>query len=105
MKLASCFQVEHLEQDDGVVITGVDAVQDEPHDVRTHEDAGPDEFVDCPDDLVSNEARSPGSAIMPHQQPFRDDTVDIIKSVFDNEKEIIPLDYEVGCRLSHFLYH
>ncbi|XP_076893058.1 trans-Golgi network-localized SYP41-interacting protein 1-like [Bidens hawaiensis] len=90
----SIHQVEHLEQDDGVVITGVDAVQDEPHDVRTHEDAGPDEFVDCPDDLVSNEARSPGSAIMPHQQPFRDDTVDIIKRVFDNEKEIIPLDYE-----------
>ncbi|KAK9060207.1 hypothetical protein SSX86_020911 [Deinandra increscens subsp. villosa] len=87
-------QVEHLEQDDGVVITGVDTLQDELHDTITNEDGGNDEFVDCPDDLVSNEARSPGSGSMAHQHPFGDDTEDIRYKAYDNEKEIIPQDYE-----------
>lgn len=93
-------QVENLEQDDGVVVTGVDAVQDELRDVKTTEDVGPDEFVDCPDDLVSSEARSPGSARRIHQQPFGDDTEDKQYKGSENEKEIeiakeiFPQDYE-----------
>ncbi|XP_023734400.1 trans-Golgi network-localized SYP41-interacting protein 1 [Lactuca sativa] len=87
-------QVERLEQDDGVVVTGVDAVQDEPEplNVRTTEDVGPDEFVDCPDDLVSNEARSPAVVNRPHQLPFRDDDTEVTQHTApDIEREILPL--------------
>ncbi|CAI9299988.1 unnamed protein product [Lactuca saligna] len=87
-------QVERLEQDDGVVVTGVDAVQDEPEplNVRTTEDVGPDEFVDCPDDLVSNEARSPAVVNRPRQLPFRDDDTEVTQHTApDIEREILPL--------------
>nr|XP_043637938.1 nucleoporin nup211-like [Erigeron canadensis] len=87
-------QDEHLEQDDGVVVTGVDVVQDELPDVRTHEDAGHDEFVDCPDDLVSSESRSPSVRSKLRQHPFGDGTEDIQQTVAESEKEIAPQDYE-----------
>ncbi|KAL8253587.1 hypothetical protein R6Q59_031808 [Mikania micrantha] len=87
-------QVERLEQDDGVVVTGVDAVQDVPLEVRTHEEGGHDEFVDCPDDLVSNEARSPAVESRAHQQPFRDDTEDNQNKASENKEQNLPLDYE-----------
>ncbi|KAL8241660.1 hypothetical protein R6Q59_011962 [Mikania micrantha] len=87
-------QVEHLEQDDGVVITGVDTAQDEQLDARAHEDGGNDEFVDCPDDLVSNEARSPGTGGMSHQTPFGDDAEDIQYKVSDSENHITSQEYE-----------
>ncbi|GKB92203.1 hypothetical protein Tco_0964475 [Tanacetum coccineum] len=87
--------VERLEQDDGVVVTRVeDTVQDEPYEVRTTEDAGHDEFMDCPDDLVSSEARSPGSAMRPRQQPFMDDTENIQANAPEIETEILPRDDE-----------
>ncbi|KAJ0493561.1 hypothetical protein HanIR_Chr12g0587561 [Helianthus annuus] len=87
-------QVERIEQDDGVMITGVDTVQDEPHDAISNEDGGQDEFVDCPDDLISNESKSPGPGSMTRQQPFGDDTEDVQYNVAGNQKEITPHDYE-----------
>ncbi|KAL8224544.1 hypothetical protein R6Q57_020019 [Mikania cordata] len=87
-------QVEHLEQDDGVVITGVDTAQDEQLDARAHENGGNDEFVDCPDDLVSNEARSPGTGDMSLQTPFGDDAEDIQYKVSDSENHITSQEYE-----------
>ncbi|KAJ0895937.1 hypothetical protein HanRHA438_Chr08g0328861 [Helianthus annuus] len=93
------FVVEHLEQDDGVVVTGVDAVQDELHAVRTHEDGGHDEFVDCPDDLLSSGGRSPGSESRPRQLPFRDDTEHSRNQASEIEKQIIPQDYEEERRM------
>ncbi|PWA75618.1 hypothetical protein CTI12_AA241340 [Artemisia annua] len=88
-------QAERLEQDDGVVVTRVeDTVQDEPYEARTTEDAGHDEFMDCPDDLVSSEARSPGSAMRARQQPFMDDTRNIPSNAPEIETEILPRDDE-----------
>ncbi|MFS7994737.1 hypothetical protein Hanom_Chr12g01109601 [Helianthus anomalus] len=85
------------------MITGVDTVQDEPHDAISNEDGGQDEFVDCPDDLISNESKSPGPGSMTRQQLFGDDTEDVQYNVAGNQKEITPHDYEVGChRLSDF---
>nr|GEV40995.1 hypothetical protein [Tanacetum cinerariifolium] len=93
--VADIHQVERLEQDDGVVVTRVeDTVQDEPYEVRTTEDAGHDEFMDCPDDLVSSEARSPGSAMRPRQQPFMDDTENIQANAPEIETEVLPRDDE-----------
>ncbi|KAI3817495.1 hypothetical protein L1987_11287 [Smallanthus sonchifolius] len=92
-------QVEHLEQDDGVVVTGVDTVQDEPHEVRTHEDGGHDEFVDCPDDLVSSEGRSPAAESRAYQQPFGDDTEDDQNKASEIETQIIPQGYEEERRM------
>ncbi|PWA90895.1 hypothetical protein CTI12_AA012710 [Artemisia annua] len=66
--------------------TAEDTVQDEPYEPRTTEDVGHDEFMDCPDDLVSNEARSPGSAMRARQQPFMDEP--------EIETEILPRDDE-----------
>ncbi|KVI05767.1 hypothetical protein Ccrd_015952 [Cynara cardunculus var. scolymus] len=92
-------QVDHLEQDDGVVITGVDTVQYERHDARTTEDGGHDEFVDCPDDLVSNDVRSPVGGNRASQQPFGNDMEDIQYRAPDDEKEIFPQDYEQERRM------
>ncbi|KAL8218877.1 hypothetical protein R6Q57_022250 [Mikania cordata] len=94
MEGGSFDQVERLEQDDGVVVTGVDAVQDVPLEVRTHEEGGHDEFVDCPDDLVSNEVRSPAVESRAHQQSFRDDTEDNQNKASENKEQNLPLDYE-----------
>ncbi|KAJ0544915.1 hypothetical protein HanIR_Chr08g0343801 [Helianthus annuus] len=99
MDVNSIDQVEHLEQDDGVVVTGVDAVQDELHAVRTHEDGGHDEFVDCPDDLLSSGGRSPASESRPRQLPFRDDTEHSRNQASEIEKQIIPQDYEEERRM------
>lgn len=88
-------QVERLEQDDGVVVTGVDTIQDELPNVRTTEEVVPDEFVDCPDDLVSNEARSPSTATsrVP-QTPFMDvpEDIQIQPTVPVIESEVLPQD-------------
>ncbi|KAI7727316.1 hypothetical protein M8C21_027588 [Ambrosia artemisiifolia] len=92
-------QVEQLEQDDGVVVTGVDDVQDELHAVRTHEDGGHDEFVDCPDDLLPSGGRSPASESRARQQMFRDDTEDNRNKASENEKQIVSPDYEEERRM------
>lgn len=77
-----------------MVVSGVDTVQDEPHDVRTHEDGEHDEFEDCPDDLVAG-SPGPGSS-RARQQPFRDDTEGVVHMASLNEREIVPHDFEVG---------
>ncbi|KAK1415794.1 hypothetical protein QVD17_31581 [Tagetes erecta] len=87
-------QVERLEQDDGVVVTGVDTVPDEPLVVRTHEEGGHDEFVDCPDDLVSSQAPSPAAESRTRLHPFRDDTEDNKNKVFEDENQITRQDEE-----------
>ncbi|KAJ9554485.1 hypothetical protein OSB04_018530 [Centaurea solstitialis] len=92
IKSASYLQVDNLEQDDGVVVTGVDTVQYERAEGRTTEDGGPDEFVDCPDDLLPSDARSPGNRVSQH--PFRTVSEDILYRAPDVGKEIVPQDNE-----------
>lgn len=51
-------QVERIDQDDGVLVMGVDTIQDEQNEGKVVEDGGKDDmFVDCPDELVSFDGR------------------------------------------------
>ncbi|XP_071692343.1 uncharacterized protein [Rutidosis leptorrhynchoides] len=45
-------------QDDGVVVARVDSVDVEPSELKLTDDGGNEEFVDCPDDLVSYDGRT-----------------------------------------------
>ncbi|XP_074334245.1 trans-Golgi network-localized SYP41-interacting protein 1-like [Apium graveolens] len=51
-------QIERIDQDDGVLVMGVDTIQDEQNEEKVVEDGGKDDmFVDCPDELVSYDGR------------------------------------------------
>lgn len=51
-------QIERIDQDDGVLVMGVDTIQDEQNEGKVVEDGGKDDmFVDCPDELVSYDGR------------------------------------------------
>lgn len=51
-------QVDRVDQDDGVLVMGVDTVQDDQNDVKVIEDGGKEDmFVDCPDELISFDGR------------------------------------------------
>lgn len=51
-------QVERIDQDDGVLVMGVDTLQDDQNEEKVIEDGGKDDmFVDCPDELVSFDGR------------------------------------------------
>nr|GEV36735.1 hypothetical protein [Tanacetum cinerariifolium] len=89
-----------INQDDGVVVTRVDDVQNETRDLMMTEDGGNEEFVDCPDDLVSYDGRtdfdeSSEAEIPPEgQQTFGDVTQDIRHILLTNEREILPNHYQ-----------
>lgn len=85
------------------MVTGVDTVQDEPLVVRTHEEGAHDEFVDCPDDLVSSQAPSPAAESWARHHPFRNDTEDNQNKVSEDENKIIPQDSQVSFNLLLFL--
>lgn len=47
-----------IDQDDGVLVMGVDTLQDDQNEGKVVEDGGKDDmFVDCPDELVSYDGR------------------------------------------------
>lgn len=87
------------------MVTRVDSGQDELSDVRMTEDGGNEEFVDCPDDLVSYDGRSDycesreAELVLEDQHMFADPKEDNRHSLFDSEKEILPHHYQVGYHL------
>lgn len=67
-----------INQDDGVVVT---KLQDESNDLRVTDDGGNEEFVDCPDDLISYESQE--SEVVSEDQ-----------QIFGSEREILPPHYQ-----------
>ncbi|KVH95693.1 hypothetical protein Ccrd_002256 [Cynara cardunculus var. scolymus] len=84
-----------INQDDGVVVTSIDTVQYESSDIRMAEDGGNEEFVDCPDDLVSYDGMtsfvesSEGEVVPENQQTFRDDTEDNRHGFSDERRRLM----------------
>ncbi|KAI3501832.1 hypothetical protein L1887_29858 [Cichorium endivia] len=67
-----------INQDDGVVVT---KLQDESNDLRVTDDGGNEEFVDCPDDLISYESQE--SEVVSEDQ-----------QILGSEREILPPHYQ-----------
>ncbi|XP_023733663.1 trans-Golgi network-localized SYP41-interacting protein 1 [Lactuca sativa] len=78
-------------QDDGVVVTRVDAVQDESSDLRMTDDGGNEEFVDCPDDLLSYDGRTDFDESQEAEEVVSEDHQ---HSLFDSEHQILPHHYQ-----------
>nr|XP_043606049.1 nucleoprotein TPR-like [Erigeron canadensis]XP_043606050.1 nucleoprotein TPR-like [Erigeron canadensis] len=88
---SSSSNTNSINQDDGVVVTSVDSVQDESSELKMAEDGGNEEFVDCPDDLVSYDGRTDfdesreEELILQGQQAFGDGT-EILRHHYQEER-------------------
>ncbi|KAI3694168.1 hypothetical protein L1987_77129 [Smallanthus sonchifolius] len=85
---SASMDVNSINQDDGVVVTQVYSVQYEPNDVRITEDGGNEEFVDCPDDLVSYDGMTG------FDETQKSELVPEVQQTFGDDTEILPHHYQ-----------
>ncbi|KAA8529685.1 hypothetical protein F0562_034215 [Nyssa sinensis] len=96
-------QVEHVDQDNGVLVTTADSVQVDPDDVKVMDDGGKEDmFVDCPEELVVHDRVNPDNketmTIPETEQPpdEKDDVQEIQTYELDNGRQVQDLMDELN---------
>ena len=89
--------MDHVEQNNGVLLTVDDSAENDPNDVRATEDGGKEDmFVDCPDELIVSDNREamPIPEIQQRSEE-NDDVVDTLVHESDNGAQVHDLTDEL----------